>query len=74
MRRHSRDSHSDSGAIDSWAAGALFDRVQVGGGNLTLKNLAYLRQCRALHDVAHRLTSKIQLTTDGHSRARSSIW
>jgi hypothetical protein len=41
----SRDAHGDSGAIDSWAAGALFDRVRVGGGNLSLKNLAYLRQC-----------------------------
>lgn len=38
-------SHGNSGAIDSWAAGALFDRVRIDGGNLSLKNLAHLRQC-----------------------------
>src|SRR6185436_11591239 len=37
----SLDSHGDSGAIDSWAAGTLFDRLRIDGGNLSLKNLSY---------------------------------
>lgn len=41
---HSSNSHGPSGAIDSWAAGALFDRVRIDGGNLSLRNLAHVQQ------------------------------
>ncbi|HMO26378.1 MAG TPA: glycosyl hydrolase family 28-related protein, partial [Tepidisphaeraceae bacterium] len=40
----SRGSLGASGAIDSWANGALFDRIRLDGGRIELKNLSYLRQ------------------------------
>lgn len=39
----SRNSLGASGAIDSWACGALFDRVRLDGGSIELRNLSSRR-------------------------------
>ncbi|GIW75665.1 MAG: hypothetical protein KatS3mg104_0728 [Phycisphaerae bacterium] len=41
----SQNSLGDSGTIDSWAAGALFENVHIDGGDLSLRNLGYRKQC-----------------------------
>jgi hypothetical protein len=38
------NSLGDSGAVDSWAAGALFDNIRLDGGNLVVKNQSYKKQ------------------------------
>lgn len=41
----SQNSQGDSGTVDSWAAGALFENIRLDGGDLSLRNLGYRKQC-----------------------------
>lgn len=48
----SERSLGDSGTIDSWAAGALFENLRIDGGDISIRNLGYRKQCAGWSGVS----------------------